>query len=1232
MGLGRSSKTAGRVIAGAETEGDGARVVVVEEQEVEVTVAGDGRGAVKVEKPEINDKPENGSPTFRSISVPSDNCKAVSIRKFPTKLVPLNPEELSVFKKNLRAEEEKDCINKSQSFDLARGLNQYFSTLVIKEMVYTDTGKYTCYYEGTISPGNSRENSTSLYVFVNDDSHIFLPHDQNYIMLVSPPKPLKLSCLPTNSKANITLVKIGNGGNEIIPTGEEVYFDPTQGFTVNHPTTNYDGSFACFGQLGNFNESFHLHLIYMPSTTTILQPEIDSSMARQPVVNGTFNLTCLVKVDPETLVLMKWDYPNKSKNDSRIIESNPTASLKTFKGSVYKVVKSKLIVTSVRHSDEGDYICTVIDHSQTSNSYKVAINIYAKAVTKIMNQKDFYMLQKHYRLTCMVIGYPIPQVSWLWKICSDLNNCDPGSIYGWIAVNVSDTSSLPNIYDIKRTVEDTDVIMLHLDVVANVSGYYKCLGRNYLGQDKYISRFIVSDARNGFETIAVPSKPVEKDEVNLTCRTNVFKYTNLTWMWYSMYEDSNDSLHITNQTGISQDFVSNPYSLSLTLVFHNISINNSGIYECLAWHNNTPEIKENQIINITVRAGGAFKLPKSSTQIELETMKQPPLNIAERNEPRIYSTSNITCGNDLQAKQKREMDFFSYAQFEHGQLHMFNPDLPLDEQIELLPYDNHWEFPKENLKLGKTLGQGAFGRVVKAEAFGLEDAETTTVVAVKMLKEHADQEQKKALMAELKILIHLGHHLNIVNVLGAVTRNATKGELMVIVEYCCYGNIRHYLLQNRENFISQLNPKTGKIDPNICTLPGSDRVMNKKEESIKYVELTHDQTTRSTSNSTGRGVKDSESTEFTDVSSRSSTVNSGYFNRASVKKKDDTSNEAVSTCDLLCWAFQVSRGMEYLESRKLIHRDLAARNVLLSEDNIVKICDFGLAKDCYKYSNYVKKGDGPLPVKWMAIESIRDKVFTIQSDVWSFGVLMWEFFTLGSNPYPGIDVDEEFYKKLKNGYRMEKPELCPDDVYNIMQDCWKEEPAERPDFTALVDKLGNLLESSVRKYYVELNNPYMMMNETSQNNNDYLTMEGTNTDYTNMRQNDQLASKEPEARLSDPWNYYDNISTCRPVGDGPAPKEPMEVVPMIQLESVGDTWHDRMACIPKDNPEEMALNESNSPDYMFMGGTNSDNQKVTKKKKLNDSVFTDPEDETHSGSINVAHPSYSLVVVDSPSG
>ncbi|KAI1287027.1 Vascular endothelial growth factor receptor 2 [Halotydeus destructor] len=211
---------------------------------------------------------------------------------------------------------------------------------------------------------------------------------------------------------------------------------------------------------------------------------------------------------------------------------------------------------------------------------------------------------------------------------------------------------------------------------------------------------------------------------------------------------------------------------------------------------------------------------------------------------------------------------------------------------------------------------------------------------------------------------------------------------------------------------------------------------------------------------------------------------------------------------------------------------------LLTEDNIVKICDFGLAKDCYKYDNYVKKGDGPLPVKWMAIESIRDQVFTIKSDVWSFAVLCWEFFTLGGNPYPGVEIDEIFFTKLKNGYRMEKPDYCPDFFYDdIMQLCWAADPKDRPDFTGLSEILGQLMDSRVRQHYLDLNNPYQEMNKILFAENEY---------YLNMSpQTDDCGYLRP---ISSPMDNYDPVGIPVPVESGPVPLNAMDCS-MINLRS-----------------------------------------------------------------------------------
>uniref|UniRef100_A0A672K5Y5 Vascular endothelial growth factor receptor 1-like n=1 Tax=Sinocyclocheilus grahami TaxID=75366 RepID=A0A672K5Y5_SINGR len=176
--------------------------------------------------------------------------------------------------------------------------------------------------------------------------------------------------------------------------------------------------------------------------------------------------------------------------------------------------------------------------------------------------------------------------------------------------------------------------------------------------------------------------------------------------------------------------------------------------------------------------------------------------------------------------------------------------------------------------------------------------------------------------------------------------------------------------------------------------------------------------------------------------------------------------------DLISYSFQVARGMEFLASHKCIHRDLAARNILLSNNNVVKICDFGLARDVYKDPDYVRKGDARLPLKWMAPESIFDKVFTTQSDVWSYGVLLWEIFSLGASPYPGLNIDEDFCHRLKQGTRMCPPEYSTPEIYSIMMACWENNPEDRPSFSALVEILGDLLQTCVQqdgKDYVPLN-------------------------------------------------------------------------------------------------------------------------------------------------------------------
>ena len=243
-------------------------------------------------------------------------------------------------------------------------------------------------------------------------------------------------------------------------------------------------------------------------------------------------------------------------------------------------------------------------------------------------------------------------------------------------------------------------------------------------------------------------------------------------------------------------------------------------------------------------------------------------------------------------------------------------------------------------------------------------------MAIKTLKECATPKHQKDLASELKLLIYMGPHSNIVNVLASCT---IRGDLWVIMEYCDHGDLKKFLSDRRKNFTPFWSKDSVDISTGVCLY------------------------------------------------------------------------------DLLRMCKQVVNGIMFLHCWNVVHRDLSARNILVDANFNLKIADFGLARS----NNFIASDDDVMPIKWTALESLLRHEYSTKSDIWSLGVLMWEIFSLGEIPYPGMS-SKEVVRQLKEGYRMDPPIHCPDEIFTMITDCWDVDPDHRPTAEELFLQLDEL--------------------------------------------------------------------------------------------------------------------------------------------------------------------------------
>ncbi|XP_046867010.1 vascular endothelial growth factor receptor 3 isoform X5 [Drosophila willistoni] len=674
------------------------------------------------------------------------------------------------------------------------------------------------------------------------------------------------------------------------------------------------------------------------------------------------------------------------------------------------------------------------------------------------------------------------------------------------------------------------------------SGTYQCRAQHIVQSYEYESREIdvfVHDPQSPqweYTNLNAKSK-IERnlgESLSLECRSKAIPEATVHW-----YKDDTE-LHETNLTHILEN--------NSQLLITHLYPKHDGLYRCVV-ENRLGKI-ENSVTVVIANMPGIKK-----TWIWLVVFFFGAL---------IALCAFLAVRYRQERKRHLELKAAGLANFEEGAVEHINPALSLDEQADLLPYNREFEFPREKLKLGKQLGAGAFGVVLKGEAEGISHENAVTIVAVKMVKRTADNEVVRALVSELKIMVHLGQHLNVVNLLGAVTKNIAKRELMVIVEYCRFGNVQNFLLRNRKCYINQINPTNDRIDPTIMTQRISDNFELHRDGGLKYANVgfpnhsyinhmnsvnnnytqTHRRNSENDPRSGTRAGRPgsagysydrqmdtcaTEATVMTTVPEDDHVMSNNSIQPAwrSNYKTDSTEAMSVTTSDLVSWAFQVARGMDYLSSKKVLHGDLAARNILLCEDNVVKICDFGLARSMYRGDNYKKSESAKLPIKWLALESLSDQVFSTYSDVWSFGIVLWELFSLAKVPYPGIDPNQELFNKLNDGYRMEKPPYANGELYEIMLECWRKSPESRPLFNELERRFASMLTEDVANHYLDLNNPYMQSNMQYMKTQptDYLALMGSPDEPAPERPRYVNGHMVPDIRIEEFPDDYQEPST-----------------------------------------------------------------------------------------------------------
>ena len=384
-------------------------------------------------------------------------------------------------------------------------------------------------------------------------------------------------------------------------------------------------------------------------------------------------------------------------------------------------------------------------------------------------------------------------------------------------------------------------------------------------------------------------------------------------------------------------------------------------------------------------------------------------------EVKPLSQSNVRAKFIKQDYLNCDVDFFQKTEINHQQTGNIQVQDGLEigsredikTQVKGLSLNKRREVPRSAFEVTEVLGSGNFGTVYKGVLKGLITKDSKTDIAIKTIvlydEMEKDSTERKDFLDEIRIMGYIDPHLNLVSMIGSCTQ--AKTELFLLIEYCKYGDLKHFLIKNHQTFLQKTEDSLGKDSNLRC---------------------------------------------------------------------------------LIKWTYDIANGMEYLMDNKIMHGDLAARNIMLCEDPfkngdiVALVADFGLSKNFYSKVTYEKSSRLMVPWRWMALEYLDKGYFALTSDVWSFGVLIWEIFSLGNLPYGMLEFDEVLYK-LHEGYRLPFPEEIPEKIMDsapklmyeeISKKCFIADPEQRTDFHEILRIIEKYLNEEEKIKYIKIKEEY----------------------------------------------------------------------------------------------------------------------------------------------------------------